>query len=333
MKLKRIIALSLLSLGICAFGFGASSRFTVANAEPEQVEETEEVFECKVIVSEAKHGEITVDKEEGHVGDIVTIEVKSDMFYKIDAVTMNGTNLVESEETTGLFAFTLVEGENKIEAKIVIDQELLGEMSVIMDQALNKDWTHLFSAENVIRIVSFLLNGGILIAIARYFIKDKRLEKKVENKVEETISKVIPEATKQTVLATIEEFITPIFSELKLDNEEMRNAFTVFSRCFALAQENTPESRIAITQELSSLKFSDQETISRVRDEIQKFIAEQIAHNAEILKKMEEIEQSNKQIIEQMEEPEVSVNLDNINIEETDTEKNDTDDTDDGTQI
>lgn len=231
-----------------------------------------EVYESQVVLTACSHGQVTVDKTEGHVGDIITIMAIHDMLYKIDAVSVNGTTLVESEETSGKFTFALVAGENKIEAKFKIDEELCGELSKIIDQAMSGDWTNLFSVENVITLVSFLLNGGILVAIARYFIKDKRLEAKVEAKIEDVIKQIIPDSTKNTVLTTIEKFITPYFANIEAQFENVENALTVFSRCLALAQENTPEARIAITKELSSLSLSDQVAISNVQKNLQEFM-------------------------------------------------------------
>lgn len=312
-KLFTLLGLGILGLGALSFGIvKGSAQYSVARAEGEdpivdpvtdpepepQPEPEEEVFECSVIIAESKNGTVTVDKEEGHVGEIVTLNVKHDIFYLIKSVSVNGTDLVEDEEIAGKYTFALVEGENKIEAKFVIDEELLGEMSIIMDQAKNKDWANLFTVENVVRVVSFIMNGGILIAIVRYYVKDKRLENKVENKVGETIQAVLPEETKKIVLEAVKEFVTPIFSEMKLDNEDMRNALTVFSRCLALAQENTPEARIAITQELSSLKLSDQASIQAVKAEIEAFIAKENEKFVSILTKMKNMEDTNKQIIE-----------------------------------
>lgn len=298
MKKHRLF--TLLSLGVLALG-GLSlglvkgpvhSLPVIAEGEPE-------TFECSVIVAECKNGTITVDKNEGHVGEIVTINAKHDVLYLVKSVSVNGTELVESEEISGQYSFALVEGENKIEAKFIIDEELLGEMSVIMDQAKNKDWTNLFSVENIIRLVSALLSGGILLAVVRYFIKDKKVADKVEANIKKSVEKILPEATKEIMISTIKDFITPIFTEMKLDSEEMKNALTVFSRCFALAQENTPEARIAITQELSSLKLGDQASIAAVKKQLEDFVAKQNQSFVDILTKMQKMEETNKQIIAQ----------------------------------
>ena len=91
--------------------------------------------------------------------------------------------------------------------------------------------------------------------------------------------------------------------DFELDNEDMRNALTVFSRCFALAQENTPESRAAIIQELSTLKISDQEAIQNVKAQLDEFIKKQNENFVSILTKMQQMEDANKQIIENSEQP------------------------------
>lgn len=303
-KLFTLLSLGILGLGSLSLGIiKGSACYSVARAEgdEQQVVEPEpeqEVYECSVIIAECKNGSIEVDKLEGHIGDIVTINAKHDVFYLIECVKANGTDLVEDEEIAGKYTFALVEGENKIEAKFVIDQELLGEMAIIMDQAKNKDWTNLFSVENIIRVISLLLSSSVLVAIVRYFVKDKKLEAKLEKGVVDTVSKVIPEATKEIVLKTIQDFITPVFSELKLDNQEMRNALTSFSRCIALSQENTPEARAAIIQELSSLNLSDQASIQLVKQQLDDFIAKQNENFLNILAKMQKMEDTNKGIIE-----------------------------------
>ncbi len=257
-----------------------------------------EVFESKVVLTACSHGQISVDKTEGHVGDVVTVMAVHDMLYKVESVSVNGTVLVESEETSGKFTFALVEGENKIEAKFKIDEELCGELSKIIDQAMSGDWTNLFSVENVITLISFLLNGGILVAIARYFIKDKRLESKVEAKIEDVIKQIIPDSTKTTVLTTIEKFITPYFANIEAQFENVENALTVFSRCLALAQENTPEARIAITQELSSLSLSDQVAISNVQKNLQEFMEAQNKQMADLVLKLNDMHDKNTEIVE-----------------------------------
>ena len=288
---------------------------TSETSEEETAEET--TSSCTVVLSTYDHGELRATKLEGEVGEYIRIYAIPNMFYVTELVAVNGVNLIEeNENTTGQYLFQLVAGENVVTASFVIDEELLGEMSTIVDQALSKDWTNLFSVENVIRIISFLLNGGILVAISRYFIKDKKLESKIENKIEEIMNKIIPDSTKSTVLATVEKFITPYFAQIESQFENLENAMTVFSRCLALAQENTPESKIAITQELSSLSLSDQVAISNVEKRLREFIEEQNKKMADLVAKLNNIQAVNSEIVNE--------NTENVDTNSSDTEAEET---------
>ena len=334
--MKKVKIFSLLGLGLLALtGIGlatAQNIHMVAKAEGEESSEVseeisaeesslesvseeaseevsseeqsqEEVFECKVIIAKAAHGSVTVDKTEGHVGDIVTIKADAELFYLVETMKVNGTDLVESEEEAGTYMFALVEGENTITAKFVVDKELLGEFSTIYEQIQNGDWTQLFSVRNIITVVSFLLSSGLLIAMVRYYVRDKKIEKKLEQWVKDTLNKMLPDTTKKAVTDCMREILLPFFEEYFADwdvkMEDMENSMIVFSRCMALAQENTPEAKMAITKELSSLKLSDQAAISGVEQKIKQFIEEQSLRMNELIKKMDEMEQHNKEVIAQ----------------------------------
>lgn len=264
LKLFPLLAIGLMSV---ATGMTLTAVETSNYAENNQIvlaEEETPVYDCYVTIGEAKNGSISVDKTEGNVGDLVTVNVQHDLFYLIDTVSVNGTALIESETTDGLYTFALVEGENLLVASFVVDQELLGDLSTIYEQAKNKDWTNLFTMDNVIRVISWLLEGGILIAIVRYYIKDKKLEKKVEDATKASINKIIPETTKQTVIESVNAVTTPIIKNFELEVSELKNAMGVFAECFALSQEGTPESKIAIIDSLKNLNLGNNITIENV---------------------------------------------------------------------
>ena len=183
MKKFKIFALLGFGLGL-GIAFGAKSvSYSAARAEGEEeptpavtetaeptpiatATEEPEVFESKIVLPETlKPGKIKVDKLEGHVGDIVSITASHDLFYTVSYVAVNGVNLVEDAEISGLYTFALAEGENVITAKFVVDKELLGQVAPIVEQIQNGDWANLFTVENVIRIVTFLLGGGLLLAM------------------------------------------------------------------------------------------------------------------------------------------------------------------------
>ena len=345
--MKKTKLFALLSLGFLALGgivFGTVSHIATPTYQPlmaepvdepvdeptddpvdepvdEPAEPEEEVCECKVILNVLAHGNVKVDKTEGHVGDIVTVTADADLFYVIDYAECNGSALIEDEETTGVYKFALVEGDNRVTVRFVIDEELLGKMSTMVEQASNKDWTNLFSLKNVITIVSWLLSGGLLITMVRYYIKDKKLEKKVENKIQSTVSEIVPEATKEIILKSLEQLLTPYFSKIQAGTSEIQEVCVVLCRCFALMQEDTPEARIAITKELSSLKLSDKASITAIEEKIKEFMKEQTDKTANILAQLSNIQNENKEIVE---EEKLEENIEEIPASEPE---------DDGTQI
>lgn len=324
--MKKGFKLMLCGLGLFALG-GLGMGLTVAkNIEPNIVfaegeepvdpedpgEPEPEVVElpCQVVIAEAKHGSISVDIKEGNVGDICTITAKHDLLYKIESCVANGVTLVEDEEISGQFSFALIEGENTVAVKFVVDEELCGELTAIVKEASEQDWTRLFTVENAITIVKWLLDGGILIAMIRYFVKDKRLEKKLEDKVQETVAKIIPETTKNTVVATVEKVITPMFTEMKGDQVELMRAMNVFAKCFALSQENTTESKRAILDELSGLKIGDLETLGEVKRSIEEMVARHTKAYEETLAAIKELGKKNDDYVgevkeEKKEEPKI----------------------------
>lgn len=302
-KLFTLLSLGILAIGGICLGFTKQAPISVRaeGEEPEVVEpapEAEEVYECKVILNVLEHGKVTADKMEGHVGDIVTITANPDIFYLVEYAEVNGSNIIQDEEAASReYKFALVEGENRVTVKFVIDQELLGEMSTYVEQAANKDWRNLFSLKNLISLVTVILNSGLLLVMVKYFVRDKKTQATVKTATEKTVSEVVPELVKDIVIKTIKEVIAPYFTEILANTQEQNNALVVFSRCLALAQENTPEAKIAITKELSSLKIGDVELIGQVKDKIEGFMKENADKIASIFAKIDKIEEFNNKII------------------------------------
>lgn len=280
----------------------------IVMAEGEEDPETPETLPCQVLIEAVKHGSVTTDITEGNVGDICTITAKHDLLYKVSSVSVNGVALIESETTSGEFSFALVEGENKITALFEVDEELCGTLTNIIREATEQDWDNLFTVENVIVLVKWVLDGGILIAIIRYYVKDKKLAKKLENTVQTTVQTIVPAITQKVIVDSIKTVIEPMFAETKTDYIEIMKGLNVFAKCMALAQENTPESKRAILDELSGLKIGDLETIGEVKKYIEDMVARQTKAFEDAMTAIKEIgEKQNAYIGEEpkTEEPKV----------------------------
>lgn len=285
----------------CLIGFGTiKSSPVMVRAEGEET--LVEDLSATVALPKLQHGTVEASLLEGQEGDICKLNIKPEMFYLINSVTVNGTALVEDENISGLYSFALVRGENVVAIKIVVNQELLGELSSIYEQAQNKDWTNLFTVENIIHLIKWVLDCGVLVAIVRYFIRDKRLADKLEKSLKAEMDKILPESTKQTVLATVESVLAPTFAQLKADNIELSRAMGIFAKCLALMQQDTPESRIAILDMLSNLNISDEKTLAEIKAYIEKLFADHANTYNEIMDKLNAISEENKEIAEVKEE-------------------------------
>lgn len=312
MKKKKIISLGILCsalFGIVAFG---AVKSVPAHAE-EEPEETEVLPECTVVLDEVENGTITADIMEGDAGTICTLTIEAkEKGYIVDKILLNGAVLKEFEFSNSLkkveYQFVLTAGENKITATFIYSE--------IASQLEDKgfDLNDIFSLKNIIVLLALILNGGLLIGMVRYYIKDKKLADKVENAIKESINKIIPDLTRQIVLENFEKILTPMMSETNSRMIDMQEALSKFAKCLALSQQNTPEAKTAIINELASLKIGDAQTIADVKAYIERIVAEQMKAYQDTMKAIEEIKNMNKEVLAQepkIEEPVVEEPIDN----------------------
>ena len=295
---------SLVCLGLLGFfGTGMALKSQPIATYAEEIVEQETYT---LVITQPEHGSVKIDgdKTSGIVGETITLDINPDMFYIINSVKVNNNALIESETTKGIYTFNPVAGENVISVEIVLDQALFGEFNSIAEQVKNKDWANLFSVDNVLTIVSWAINSGILVSVVVYFIKDKKLSKKVENATKETIEKIVPEETRKTVVDSVEVAIRPIFEDLKANSTRVLQALAVFSKCFALMQENTAESRKAILDELTSLEIGDLATIEQIKQYIIEQVEMKAKEYAENMANIAKIEEKNTEKANTKEEEE-----------------------------
>ena len=250
---------------------------------------------CSVVIAETQNGKVSADKLEGDVGEIVTLTIDPDILYLTNSVSVNGTALIESETNKGEYTFALVEGTNTITASFVINEELLGRFTDIVVEAQSKDWKNLFSIKNILTIVTWLFDTGLLVLVIRYYVKDKKLEKKVEESTERILKEILPNMIGNSMEASMQKAIIPFFENASAHDEETRNALITFSKCWALSVENTPESRRAILDELSNLKVSDNSALEATKLYIEQMTKESEKKYNEVMKRLNDISSSNKQ--------------------------------------
>ena len=297
-------------VGNCIF-FTGSSRVAHAEdnvppaeesiIESESVSESESILEsevvelpCKVIVTAAQYGDVIVDKESGNVGDIVTVYAKPYSLFKLKSITVNGTALVANAD--GIYTFAMIEGENKVSAEFEISQSEVSYILGLIEDAKNGNFEDIFSLKNLLTLISWAISlfmgSGFCITLLKF--------KKIKAQTAQEISEAVDAATKSEVAKGISAFLSeqfgPSFDALSTSINDISETCQSMARCMVLGQENTPEARLAIIQELSS-KSKKAESLA---DEVKKIVHAEMA-DAEKAKQdkldlIEELEAKNQAI-------------------------------------
>lgn len=253
------------------------------------VVEVEEVFECKVDTKLTKGGDILLSQEEGHIGDKVTAIISSDFLYRIDKVIINGK---EVEIVDGRVEFELVEGNNTIEISFIVDKEQVQIWAEILSDAKNGDWKNIFNKDTLLKVAgwffSFLLSSGILITFLR--------SKKISDKNIELIKSANDTVIVKVLTQLFEQYVVPYLTNLKEMDEEVKLQISTLYKCFLLAQEGTPEARLAIINELSRVQISQEEIAKQVKEAIAKEVDKEEQAKKEQQQAIKELEDTNNSI-------------------------------------
>lgn len=262
-----------------------SSEVTSQNSSSETTSSSiviEEEKQGTVIVEDAQHGEIFTDKESGKAGETVNIIVQPNFLYKVESVKVNGVSLTPVEEDK--YSFVLQEGENVVTATFVISEEDLTYIAEILENAKNGDWTSIFSVENLLTIITWiittLLSSGFLITL----IKNKKIKAATTNEINQNVQQTVT----NSISTFLDEKMSAIVKQYNLRVDEIYDICKILTRCFILSQSDTPESRLQIMDELTKLKATDKELTNKVKEII----------NNEILQKAEAIKERDESIEE-----------------------------------
>lgn len=300
MKIKKL----LIGIGIVsAFVFASCFSFKVFAEEAEGGETQQEVqYSCKVIEDVGSGGNVTFDKLEGNVGDTVTAYVKPEFLFSVSSVKVNGTDLQITSD--GKYEFVLVEGNNTFSVEFVINNEKLQEIAVLVNQAKEEGITSLFTVENLLTVITWVVMGLFSSGFFFTLIKNKKLKAKTVNEVQyavnQTVSKETAKAIENFLNGSLNDIIENILTKIDGTNECMQT----FCRCLILAQDGTPESRLAIVSELTKLLTSDEKLSNQIRAIIKEEQEKQQAAIAQRDKAIEELKESNENLVVAKEEVE-----------------------------
>lgn len=259
----------------------------------------EEVFESTIVINETTHGTVLVDKEKGHVDEAVIIEVKADTFYLVEKVVVNGVELEKIEGETNKYTFNLVEGENVIEVVFAVDNSLVENLSLIYEKVLHGDWTNFFTTENTFKIVFLAVLVGLLTTFIVYFYQYKKKLAKLVAQTKKEVLDVAPTVTQNVIVNTTKEVLEPTFAKISAYQEEIIRLIAALTKCTALIQENTPEAKRAVLDELSKLNVSDTKVIDEVKENIDQYFKTKLDDYNNVVANLNKVIEKNKAIIEE----------------------------------
>lgn len=249
---------------------------------------------CQVVTNIEGYGNAECSVTEGNVGDVVKINVSPYVFCKLASVKANGVDLTPNEN--GEYSFALIEGENIISVTFIFDEEQVGTLAGYMNQAKEEGIESLFTMENLFNLISWvislLMGSGFLIT----WIKTKT----IKSATSESVKTDCINATNNAVSTSLGEFwndkMIPTLNSIGVKLANMEEVCQTLARCMVLAQENTPESRLAIIEELTKLKNSSVDLAAAVKSliamEVQNKEEEEKAKKEAIL----ELEKANEAI-------------------------------------
>lgn len=284
---KFALLFALLFVGIVSFCFVAP--YGVAKAEGESVSAVESIaddisssdgaegsetgetgkgeesdeYACKVVLQPCQYGDMLADKEGGNVGDVVTLIAKPYSLFGVESVTVNGVALTQNED--GNYNFTLVEGENVVVATFKVNQEEISYILGLIEKAKDGDWEDIFSLKNLFTIISWVISlftaGGLCVTL----LKKQKIKAKTAEEISAAVEEVTKGETSKAVNAFMEKILGPSFDMFGEKLKEINEMCASMARCMVLAQENTPEARLAIIQELSKTNEKAQDLAEEVK--------------------------------------------------------------------
>ena len=238
---------------------GAEGSETGETGEGEESDE----YACKVVLQPCQYGDMLADKEGGNVGDVVTLIAKPYSLFGVESVTVNGVALTQNED--GNYNFTLVEGENVVVATFKVNQEEISYILGLIEKAKDGNWEDIFSLKNLFTIISWVISlftaGGLCVTL----LKKQKIKAKTAEEISAAVEEVTKVETSKAVNAFMEKILGPSFDMFSEKLKEINEMCASMARCMVLAQENTPEARLAIIQELSKTNEKAQDLAEEVK--------------------------------------------------------------------
>lgn len=277
--------------GVIALGITNVYADEVGGDPIEEVEEKP----CKVTIITSKGGDAMVDIEEGEVGDVVTVYAKADFLFSVESIKINGVSVALNQD--GKYQFNLVEGENIVSAEFKVNNEKLSEIANLISGVKEDGFQSLFTVGNLLNfvswIISILLSSGFFITL----IRTRKLKSKTIDEIVEIVTGTLESENAKILKEFLDKLIGPALDTITLKMDAMDDCMKVFCRCYVLAQDNTPENKLAIINELTKLENNDEALTTQIRAIVKQ---EQKAQEEQIIardKAIEELKKNNENLV------------------------------------
>ena len=250
---------------------------------------------CKVIATVGEGGDVLFDIEEGEVGETVTAYIKPDVLFEITSVEINGQKVDINKD--GKYEFKLVEGNNVFSATFAVSNEKLEKVAALINGVRENGISSLFTVKNLISLIylvlTTLLSSGFLITL----LKNKKITAKTTEQITALVEGILQTEAGKTIKEYLENFGNDILNKICLKTDDTNECMRVLCRCFVLAQDNTPQNRLAIIEELTKLNNSDEKLTNQIKTIIKQEQEKQAQAIAERNQALEDLEKANENII------------------------------------
>ena len=254
----------------------------------------EALMPCQIAVLESEYGEVVKDVNAGQIGQIVNFQIKPYMFYKVVEVEVNGVKL--SCDAKGNYVFSLVEGDNNIIITYDVNNSQLSILAENLANIKNGNWEDIFNIGNLMQVVSWFITIFFSAGYLVLMVKGKKLKAKTTDEVVDITNNTINDTVNPLITNFLDNAFAPIVTNIDSKLVSTEEACKTLARCFVLSQENTPEARLAIINELTALQKNNEDLSKQVKSIILEEVEK--AKEAENKKKvaLKELEKQNDSI-------------------------------------
>lgn len=149
-----------------------------------------------------------------------------------------------------------------------------------------------FTPEVVTVIVSVCTALGAVIKMASSLRELAKKHAVTSEEICEQVKKVLKNGIDDNTQKAINDLILPLNDSVN----EIKPYLETFAKILALAQENTPESRLAILELIQKMGQTDQETIDHAKEEVKNQVIAEETKKEEAIAKLEDISSNIKPV-------------------------------------